>query len=402
VSLTSDSFLRLVSIVEATSVTGPVKPLLMFSALARDGRGPLRGLAHRLITTRRAGAAAATDLLGEAVRAAGIEYVTVRERAAGDPAVLGPMRQAILAHEPDLVETHDSKSHFVYLLLRLSSRRLRRIPWVAFHHGYTRVSRRVLLYQQLDRVSLRHATRVNTLCLPFAADLERRGVDPGRINVLTNAVTARERPDDAALARKRAEFGARDGDCVIVSIGRLSNEKGHADLLQALERMPEEAGRAFRLVIAGDGPERAALERLASPFGDRVKFLGHVADPWILYCAADMFALPSHSEGSPLVMFEAMAAGLPIIATRVGGIPEVLTDGSTAVLVAPKEVDVLASKLAKLIGDARRRRELGDAAREALQRFSPDSYADRLLAIYAAAIEASSLSIARTHSKVSS
>jgi glycosyltransferase involved in cell wall biosynthesis len=391
-----------VSIVEASSVTGPVKPLLMFSALMRDGGGRLRGLAHRLITTRRGAVSSGNDLLGEAALAAGIDYVTVRERTAGDPAMLGPMRRAILAHAPDIVETHDSKSHFVYLLLRLSSARLRRTPWVAFHHGYTRVSRRVRLYQQLDRLSLRHASRVNTLCRPFAADLERRGVRPARINVLTNAVSARARASNELLARQRDAIGAQAGECVIVCIGRLSNEKGHADLLQALGRMPAEAARAFRMVIAGDGPERATLERLAIPFGERVRFLGHVVDPWALYCAADMFVLPSHSEGSPLVMFEAMAAALPIVATRVGGIPEVLTDGRTALLTAPHDVDGLAAHLAALITDASLRRRLGDAAHEALRNYSPDSYADRLLDIYAAAADPRGITLTRSDSKVPS
>lgn len=387
-SLPSTTALRLVSIVEATSVTGPVKPLLMFSSLARPGGGRLRGLAHRLITTRRPGGAPTDDLLGAAVRAAGIDYVTVRERAAGDPGVLAPMRRAILEHQPDIVETHDSKSHFVYLLLRLGSARLRRTPWVAFHHGYTRASLRVRLYQQLDRLTLRHATRVNTLCLPFANDLARRGVARERITVLTNAVLPRDRIAADTIARQRADLGAAPGDCVILCIGRLSNEKGHADLLEALRRLPPAAG-AFHLVIAGDGPERSALEQLAAPLGERVRFLGHVGDPWPLYCAADAFVLPSHSEGSPLVMFEAMAAALPIVATRVGGVPEVLGDGSTALLCAPHDVEALGRHLGALITDRARRHTLGDAARAALRAFTPDAYTDKLLGVYSDALSAS-------------
>ncbi len=225
---------------------------------------------------------------------------------------------------------------------------------------------------------------MNTLCLPFADDLVQRGVARERITVLTNAVLPRARASCDAVAQQRAALGVGPQDCVIVCIGRLSSEKGHADLLQALQRMPPSAG-SFRLWIAGDGPERVALERLAASLGEGVRFLGHVTDPWTLYCAADVFALPSHSEGSPLVMFEAMAAALPIIATRVGGVPEVLGDGTTALLVAPRDIETLARHLATLITDDARRRALGDAAQAALDAFSPEAYADRLLGVYSAA-----------------
>jgi glycosyltransferase involved in cell wall biosynthesis len=383
--------IRLLSIVEATSVTGPVKPLLMFSALARAGVGAHPPVDHRVVTTRRPAlmnAPGDKDLLRNAAAAAGVDFAVVPERRAGDPRVAPLMRDAIRAFRPHILESHDSKSHFVVWLLRLRYADIRAIPWVAFHHGYTRTSFRVRLYQQLDRVSLRHATRVNTLCKPFARQLSDRGVKPARINVLTNAVTERSAPDAATIRELRASLNALPEDCVLLAVGRLSREKGMDDLLDAFAHASRASKAPLRLVIAGDGPERGRLETRAG--SDRIHFLGHVTDPWPLYHAADAFVLPSHSEGSPLVIFEAMAAGLPIVATAVGGVPEVLTNDVTALLVEPRNVSQLAAGLVRLADDPALRTSLASAARAALRRHSPEAYSGQLLGIYDAALGASS------------
>lgn len=380
VNLNSAQRMRLLSIVEATSVTGPVKPLMMFSRLARagvDGRAPIQ---HSLLTTQRA---RTDNELMRTAREQGLPVDVVPERFPFDPRVLVGMARTVRERAPDIVETHDFKSHFLFLALK-STGVAGAARWVAFHHGYTRMSSRVRAYQHLDRVSLRYADQVITLCRPFVEELLARGVRRDHINVISNAVTPQPRPTPAALVALRASLGLNESDRILISVGRLSPEKGHADLIDAF-RILLEAGKCgnCRLLVVGDGGERAALHSKAAPLGNRVLFAGHQADPWPYFCIADMFVLPSHTEGSPLVLFEAMSAGLPIVATSVGGVPEVVEDQRTARLVPPSQVTQLADSIAYILDNPAAASALGVAAQRALSAFSPEAYASRLLRIYA-------------------
>lgn len=377
--------LRLLSIVEATTVTGPLKPLLGFSALVRHGFRGRPGVRHVLLSTRRPALeqAGAADPLRQAVTTIGADFIAIPERRPLDTRVLAALHTEIGNAAPDIVETHDCKSHFLFHLLRRRHPRLRRHKWLAYHHGYTRTSLKVELYQQLDRISLRRADGVITLCRPFAADLSRRGVQPGKIHVLKNFVAEAATPSAADVAQARARLGVEPDECLILCVGRLSREKAQSDLIQALQGIASGPSTpALRLVLVGDGPERARLQSLAAPLGPKVVFAGHLADPWPLLNAADIFVLPSHSEGSPLVIFEAMAARLPIVATSVGGIPETLTHEADALLVPPRAPAELAAAILRLAGDAALRERLGAAAARALANHSPDAYASRLFGIY--------------------
>jgi len=375
--------MRLLSIIQASTITGPVKPLLMFSRIARQGSGGHAPILHSLLTTsRRPGKPiAAGDLLGES-RASGLDVDVVPERFRFDPMVLHRIAQRIRDRAPDIVETHDFKSHFLFWALR-KRRVIGPLPWVAFHHGYTRMSLSVRAYQQLDRLTLRAASQVITLCTPFASDLETRGVRRERISVITNVVEERERPVEAMLMALRESLGLSPGERIVLSVGRLSREKGHADLIRAFRALSADPKYSdCRLLLVGDGGERAELVRQAADLGDRVVFAGHQADPWPYFCIADIFTLPSHSEGSPLVLFEAMAAGLPIVACAVGGVPEVVSDRISAHLISPRDVGQLTAGLSELLSDSRRAAALGAAAHALLSKYTPDAYVSRLMGIY--------------------
>jgi glycosyltransferase involved in cell wall biosynthesis len=378
--------------VEALTVTGPVKPLLMFALSTRDGSAEYPAVSHTLMTTRRRPSAheGAPDELYAAVRAAGLEYITIHERSAFDLGVLPQMRRAIQRIQPDIVETHDLKSHFLFFILRILHAELRNPKWIAYHHGYTRTTWKIYLYQQLDRLTLRHADHVVTVCKPFAEALTQRGVAPRNLSIISNAAPDRPAPSSDAVARARATLEISAEECLVLCVGRLSSEKGQDDLISAFQRtLSGVKVPGLRLVIVGDGPERARLTKLAAPLGRKVLFTGYLADPWPIFHAADIFVLPSHSEGSPLVIFEAMATGVPIIATSVGGIPETLVDSATALLVPPCRPDALAAALAALSSDTALRQRLARAAISALARFSPTAYARNLRAIYERVLEKS-------------
>ncbi|QHQ34075.1 glycosyltransferase family 4 protein [Algicella marina] len=143
-------------------------------------------------------------------------------------------------------------------------------------------------------------------------------------------------------------------------IGRLAAVKGVPVLLEALRDVPE-----LELVLIGDGPERRALEAEARELGGRVKFLGYQSQDAVAeaLAEADMLVLPSFAEGVPVVLMEAMAAGLPVVTSRVAGIPELVEDKVSGLLVPPGDTAALAEALTTLVEDAGLRREMGEAGR---------------------------------------
>ena len=140
-----------------------------------------------------------------------------------------------------------------------------------------------------------------------------------------------------------------------------------------------------RLVIVGDGPERENLEVTAASLGisDRVIFTGQVKNVEAYYAAADVLANPSHSEGSPYVLLEAMAANLPIVATAVGGVPEMVENNQTALLVPASDPQAMADAIARVLGDEQLAQRLAASASTlGTFRFSPDNYVRSLAEVY--------------------
>ena len=295
---------RVLAFIEAHGVTGPVRNLLETAG----------SVDLHLATYRRRGAPRESrdgvDALLSAVAARGIPVTVIDERGAFDPAALSAVSRTITTLQPDVVQTHNIKSH----ALVAAAPARRGIPWVAFHHGYTSTDLKVRLYNRLDRWTLPRADAVVTTCARFAEDLEHAGVGADRISVVHNAVVP-ARPVEKASARRRLDL---DRGAAIVAVGRLSWEKGHDILLDACAMIRREFNvRDVQLVIAGDGPERRRLAARARNSRVSLRLDGYQSDIAPYYAAADVFVLPSRSEGSPNALLEAMAAGCPIIATRV-------------------------------------------------------------------------------------
>ncbi|MCA1619133.1 MAG: glycosyltransferase [Acidobacteria bacterium] len=376
--------IRLLALMEATTVTGPAKLLIEFCGRARalaDSEPGAPRVEASIVTFQR-GDPAAPNRFVEAARAAGVEVDVVSERFRFDPGVVAQLRRVFARRAPDIVETHMIKSHFLVRLAGLAPRR----PWVAFHHGYTTTDMKMRLYNRINRLTLPSATRVATVCGAFARQLERAGVKPERIFVRHSSVAAAARAGDDEALGLRALLGVAEGERVILSVGRLSREKGHADLLRALSHLAEiDPALKFKAVVVGDGPERAGLEAEAASLGlkERVVFAGHADDVRPFYAAADVSALPSHSEGSPLALLEAMAAGLPVVATAVGGVPEVAADGETALLVPARDPRAFAAALSRVLSDDALARTLAaNASARVASDFSPEARARSLVEFY--------------------
>jgi glycosyltransferase involved in cell wall biosynthesis len=149
----------------------------------------------------------------------------------------------------------------------------------------------------------------------------------------------------------------------VITVGRLAAPKDTVTLVRALARVP---GRPFRATIVGDGPDRPAVEAeiRAAGLEGVVELAGERQDVPDLLADADVFALSSRSEGAPISVLEAMAAGLPVVASAVGGVPEIVAHGATGLLVPPGDAAALAEALEQLLADPALRRRLGEAGRE--------------------------------------
>jgi glycosyltransferase involved in cell wall biosynthesis len=370
---------------EANSVTGPAKNLIGFCRWLGTPEGAQTGLKVAIGTfSRNAG----TDnrAFTDAVRDAGVDLYIIRERFRYDPGVIAQIREIANKSQPDIIQTHNNKSH---LLIKLLPELRRKRLWLAFHHGDTYTDFKQRVFNNVDRLSLRSADRVVTVCQAFTPRLAACGVTPDRIRILHNSAMPASPVSSAARAELRSQLGIGTDEAVVLTIGRLSKEKGHADLLRALQQL-RSIDRKWKLVLVGMGPERDALTRLARSLGlsERVIFAGSHADVRPFYATADVFALPSLSEGSSNVLLEAMAAKIPIAATKAGGNPEIILHNETGLLVPIGDSQCLASAIAQLLAEPNLAWRFAEAGfTRATREFSMEQYRRRLLGFYAEALE---------------
>jgi len=379
------SMMRIVSVVEATTVNAVAKITLEFFRTAREvtdinlDRPIIEG---SIVTFARE---SSENEFIQTVRAAGIPIDIISERGRFDLGVLPALRSIIEQRQPDIVITQSVKSHF----LMWRSRLWKKIPWIAYHHGYTSTDSRMRLYNRFDRWSLPKADLVMTVCEAFAQELVSVDKVPReKIRVQHNPIRPGPRSNPEAVKALREHWGLTDQERVILSVGRLSKEKAHADLILAFQRLC--GTRAdYKLVIVGEGPERASLEAIAADLriDTRVVFTGQISDVRPFFATADVFVLPSHSEGSPNVLLEAMGAEVPVVATAVGGVPEIVEDETSALLIPPGDPRAMANAIDRLVKDFELGEQLSRNAAELVSRnHSPQQYVSSLIQTYSKAI----------------
>jgi glycosyltransferase involved in cell wall biosynthesis len=371
-----DRPIRVVAMLEASSVTGPAKNVIEFAVRAAKRRAHQDRLELSIIAFARGDEH--RNAFIAAAQAAGVAVDVIHERFAFDVSVISQLRRIVQARQPDIIQTHAVKSHFLVWLTRL----YRRYRWIAFHRGYTWVDLKVRAYNHLDRLSLPAADQVITVCEAFARDLQRKGILRERVVVQHNMVLPFEPclPDE--IAELRNVWGIGPDAIILLSVGRLSPEKGHADLIEAINQLRRaRLSRAFHLLIVGDGFERNAIRRKIDQLGleGLVTLTGQQDNMRPYYSMADIVVLPSHSEGSPNVLLEAMAARIPTVATNVGGIPEIAKHGQTTLIVERKKPVELFEALLRLIKDEPLRRHLGQAAALSVAQYDPEHYCDFMI-----------------------
>lgn len=270
------------------------------------------------------------------------------------------------AVDPDVVISKTRKTYLAGLVVARSLG----VPHVV-HVGSSLDRPTDGVIDQIDNASFTTRLRLGhdgyfVVCEHIAAGLRRRGVEADRIYDVKNAVdTDRFHPATVPVpldsVYRRHLDGLPEDRIRLGFIGGLHPYKGVRDLEAALSRTDAEC----RLIVAGEGPDRTLLERRC---GERAVFLGAVPYEQIpaLYHEMDVLVVPSHTEGLPRVVLEAQATGTPVVATNVGGIPEVVSDGETGLLCEPHRPDLLATAIDRLADDPRERERLGSNGRDAV------------------------------------
>jgi glycosyltransferase involved in cell wall biosynthesis len=311
-------------------------------------------------------------------REVGAETHRIGRRARGvDPAALVCLARLLARERVTVVHTHNPLA----LVYGAPAGRLARAAVVHTKHGANPAPRRQRWLRRLAAVLAETFVAVSAETARVAE--QGHECEPRKLRVIPNGVDIeRFRRDEASRRELRQELGISADAWVIGSVGRLAPEKDHALLLRAAAPLLSER---CQLVVCGDGSELGRLQELAGALAVSrfVRLLGARTDVGRVLSAFDAFALSSRTEGLPLVVPEAMAAGLPVIATAVGGLPAVVEDGVTGRLVPPGDVEALRGALRELASDPARARRMGEAGRHAAdRRFSGQRMVDDYLALY--------------------
>ncbi len=320
------------------------------------------------------GTGAVTDQLAAAgVPFLPLEYLRREISPARDVRAIAELTGALRDWRPDLVSTHTAKAGMVG---RAACARLG-VPAIHTPHGWPigdRISpAQGVLFGLIERVAARWAEAIICVCdYERRLALDRRIAPPERLHVVYNGVR-----DTAFRARPEAQPPR------IVCLARFEPPKDHATLLDALALLRDDA---WELDLLGDGPLEMSIRARAEALGlaGRIRILGYQAEPAEALSRAQLFVLSSRSEAFPRSILEAMRAGLPVVASDVGGVAEAVTEGTTGLLVPRQDSSALAAAIRRLIRDPLPRQLFGAWARQSYEaRFGVDGMVEGTLAIYA-------------------
>jgi len=311
----------------------------------------------------------------------GIESYLVPCKGQVDRKTVTNIRELAVRTGADVVHAHGYKADiYVYLALRGSG-----IPFVSTCHTWYDNDVSVFLYGVADRFVLKKYARVVAVSDEVRMRLLKAGVSKEKIHLVRNGIDLR--PFDNVVPSLRNISGS-DGAPIVGLIGRLSVEKGIDIFLRAAARVVIGLPNA-QFVVVGEGDDLDKLELLIDELKIRgnVSMLGRREDMPAIYASLDVMVSSSRQEGLPIAILEGMASGLPLVATAVGAVPTVITDGGTGVLVPSEDVESLAAQILDLLQNSARRLRLGAAAKQLIkEEYSAERMTADYLRIYAEAI----------------
>lgn len=273
----------------------------------------------------------------------------------------GRLCETIRENEINLLCTHGYKA----CVMGWKAARSNKIPIIAFSRGYTSENLKVKIYEWLEQRILRVADGIVAVSYGQKQKLINLGIVGKRNWVVHNAVNIDTHISDDSESEKNevfAEFGLPSRGILVVTAGRLSPEKGHRYLVDAVMKC-RPINRETFYVFCGEGPCLDELKKQSQTLGieNKCLFVGFRRDLQKIFRAMDLFVLPSLTEGLPNVVLESFSCAKPVVATHVGGVPELVKDEGNGLLVPPQDSDLLAEAIKRILDDKKMRNKMGQA-----------------------------------------
>jgi glycosyltransferase involved in cell wall biosynthesis len=312
---------------------------------------------------RRPPSGPATHPLVAQAWARGLPAWQITDSVQFSPGAIRAVAERLRSGQFSLLHTHDYKSN----LIGWVAARQAGIPIVATVHLHTQTDFRLRLYRQLDLWVLRRFSHIIAVARTIAEDLVAHGIPADRITVIHTALDTTQFDLDALQAagiQRRVELGLAPEQPVITFIGRLTAQKGLDYFLNMAAQVQQAVPQAWFLII-GDGVLRAQLQAQAQALGlgKAITFLGYREDIPVWMAASDVVVNPAVREGLPYVILEALAMARPVVATTVGGVPEVIVDGKSGRLVHPGDVQALTQAVLWVLRNPEAAREMAQNGR---------------------------------------
>lgn len=325
----------------------------------------------------------ATAVLARA-RAVGVPGITIPAGMAPSRASTEQLREYVLANQLGIVHSHGYRTDVFQLLAQLPGK----IARVATCHTWYSETTKLRAYEAMDKAALRLFDHVAVVSPQLLQEVRDAGLPRARTSMVENGVGLAAPPPGWSPDSLRSGLGATAGELMVLRVGRLSRSKGNDMLLEASADLLRRGGT--RLVLVGEGPQEEALVRQAQELGiqHQVTFAGYRQDIPDLLHAADLMVISSHQEGLPMVLLEAMAARLPVVATGVGAIGRVIENGRTGWLVPPGEQVELQAALGEALESSHLRQGYAIRALKLHKaRFSREAMGQRYIALYEAMLQ---------------
>ena len=321
----------------------------------------------------------ASDPLGDEAITYGFDTIQFPALSPLNPATILHIARILKQKNIAILCTHGYKPNIVGFF----SAKLCGVPTIAISRGWTWENPKIRLYEALDRRFLRYGSHVVAVSAGQQEKILACGVPQQRVSVIHNAINL-DKCLMSAATKIRHELGLPDNSLIVASAGRLSPEKNYGAMIKAAREVAAHNTLVY-FVIFGEGVLRQELEGQIASAGLTGRFLlpGFRNDLQAVMHDIDIFMLPSFTEGLPNVVLEAFAARKPVVATRVGGTPEVVEDGVSGFLTDPQQVEYMAECLLRLIDDPQLRQIMGAQGFEHVQKcFTFDHQTDQYEKLY--------------------
>lgn len=320
-----------------------------------------------------------------------INVFLVPMKSRSDLAAVNAIRRLLVKYDPDILHVHGQRAGLVG---RFAARNL---PIKVVYTEHTRTPQFRLTNPALDWAHIRamqmldKITNINIAVSQAVANflIQNKISQPHKIKVIHNGIALTpERHIDKITLDIITQYGLKKQDVIIGTVGSLNLQKDTAALIKAMPRVMTKLPQA-KLVLVGSGPLKHRLQKLAHKLGisDRVIFTGAIRNVAGITQLFTTFVLPSRSEAFGICILEAMKAGVPVIATRVGGIPEIITDNRNGILVEAGDSKTLASSIIRLVNDKKLQQKLIKAGEETVKNFSIGKMVQATVSLYKDLIE---------------